>query len=478
MRLGRAIVASLTLLVITGLVFGALTGFFGAFGPAGRAELQPAASSSDSSDSSDPSSDRKVSAGSEPPAAPQPQPGPTVEPQLPAPVLKVAATDGAVDPGLVSSRLATVNRKGLKGLVAGSVVDGAGRTVYAANAGIPMIPASTMKLLTSAAALSLYGPQHRFRTTVVAAGKRQIVLVGGGDPYLSLRGKGRQPARAALTDLAAATAAALKTQGRRSVTLGYDDTLFSGPAWNPKWPTRYRDQVSPTSPLWIEPKAPDAARSATQAFARTLRGRGIEVSTISRTKAPRSAATLAVVKSMTLQQIVTQLLQVSDNNATEVLLRQVGLKGGQGGSINGGRRVVRAQLTKLGLWAPGIRAYDGSGMARESKVPPATLARVLRLAGTPEHAQLRTLLTGLPVAGVEGSLRNRFIDATLHPADGLVRGKTGTLTGVRALAGYLRTPDGSLLYYSWVVNNAKDDYVAEIWIQQALVALTGCGCRR
>ena len=88
------------------------------------------------------------------------------------------------------------------------------------------------------------------------------------------------------------------------------------------------------------------------------------------------------------------------------------------------------------------------------------------------------MLTGLPVAGVEGTLRTRFEDVTMHPADGLVRGKTGTLTGVRTLAGYLRTPDGTLLYYSVLVNNSTDDYAAGEWIQRALTALSTCRCGR
>ena len=66
----------------------------------------------------------------------------------------------------------------------------------------------------------------------------------------------------------------------------------------------------------------------------------------------------------------------------------------------------------------------------------------------------------------------------MHPADGVVHGKTGTLTGVRSLAGYLRAPDGTMLYYSSVVNGAKDDYAAEIWLQRVIVGLTACGCKR
>ena len=236
--------------------------------------------------------------------------------------------------------------------------------------------------------------------------------------------------------------------------------------------------MSPTSALWAKPKTPNATVSAVNEFAAALRAEGIKVTVGARVKAGRSARPIAAVPSMTVAQIVRQLLLVSDNNATEVMLRQVGLKAGGGGSIAGGRRGVQTTLTKLGVWTRGTSIHDGSGLARQNAIPPNTFAKLLRLAGTDNHPRLRGLLTGLSVAGVEGSLRTRFVDQAMHPADGLVHGKTGTLTGVRSLAGYLRAPDGTVLYYSSVVNGAKDDYAAEIWLQRIALALTSCGCRK
>ena len=478
MRLSRAIVAFAALLVITGLVLGVLSGFFARLGEQGLAVLngQPAASAAPSSRQPVPA-ERRGNTPS-PSSAPSATPSSAVPvPHLPAPVLKAAATNQRADPQRVRSVLAKVNRTGLNGVVGAVVLDGTGKTVYATNAGTPLAPASTMKLLTSAAALSLYGPQHRFKTKVVAAGPGAIVLVGGGDPYLASR-PGSQPARATLSGLATATAAKLRASSRKSVSLGYDDSLFSGPAWNPLWPAGYRQHAGATSALWVNPKDPNAARSAAGAFAQALRSNGIKVSTIRRTKAARNASEIAAVRSITVSQIVTHLLLVSDNDAAEVMLRQVGVKAGRGGSIAGGRRALQAELTKLGVWTSATVAHDGSGLARQSRVPPSSLVRLLRLAGSPAQAKLRALLTGLPVAGVEGSLRSRFADDSMRPAEGLVRGKTGTLTGVRSLAGYLRTPDGTLLYYSVVVNNTTDDYEAGEWIQRTVTALSTCRCRR
>lgn len=479
MRLSRVLVAFGILLGITGLVLGVLSGFFVRVGSEGWSALsgQPAAGAGTSRTPrpADPTPVASGGASAEPgPAAPSEPPT-----QLPAPVLKTAGTDQRADPRRIRALLAAVDRKGLTGVVGAAVLDASGRSVYATNAGRALVPASTMKLLTSAAALSLFGPHHRFTTKVVSAGPKQVVLVGGGDPYLvASQVPGSYPPRASLATLAAATAAKLRAEGRRSVTLGYDDTLFTGPAWNPLWPTRYGDQVNPTSALWKRAKDTDAARTAAGAFASALRAKGIEVSTVRRTKAVPAATQLAAVRSMTVEQIVTQLLLVSDNNAAEVMLRQVGLKAGRGGSIAGGRRALQAELIKLGVWNPATVAADGSGLARESKIQPNLLVKLVRLAAAPGQSKLRSLLTGLPVAGVEGSLRTRFVDVAMHPADGVVRGKTGTLTGVRSLAGYLQTRDGTLLYYSVVVNDSSEDYIAGEWIQRALTALSTCRCRK
>ena len=86
------------------------------------------------------------------------------------------------------------------------------------------------------------------------------------------------------------------------------------------------------------------------------------------------------------------------------------------------------------------------------------------------------MLTGLPVAGVEGSLRTRYGDDQSLAGRGVVRGKTGTLTGVHALAGYLRTAGGSLLAFAFVVNGAENDFAAKVWLDRVSAALSRCGC--
>jgi serine-type D-Ala-D-Ala carboxypeptidase/endopeptidase (penicillin-binding protein 4) len=111
-----------------------------------------------------------------------------------------------------------------------------GRVLYSDKAATPAAPASTAKLVTAVASLAVLGPQARFTTTVRQEGGT-VVLVGGGDPTLAVNAypSSDYPRPATLAKLAAATARVLKTQGRRSVRLGYDTALFDGPGMAPGW---------------------------------------------------------------------------------------------------------------------------------------------------------------------------------------------------------------------------------------------------
>jgi D-alanyl-D-alanine carboxypeptidase/D-alanyl-D-alanine-endopeptidase (penicillin-binding protein 4) len=425
-----------------------------------------------------------------PSTAGKPQPSPSVQrtPSL-APVLAPAAAGTKPSPDKVRSRIAAVDDSVMKATVSAAVLDvGSGDVLYADDAGTPAIPASTMKLLTSAVALDILGADHEFTTKVVSPATGGIVLVGGGDPYLASRTTAATyPKRASLAELAKATATELKRTKQTKVTLGYDTSLFAGPSWSPSWPSGYRDQVTPVSALSVDggrvngfspgPPQTDPARVAARAFASALKHEGIAVSGVSAARAAKSARTVAAVSSMPLQRIVEQLLLVSDNDAAEVVLRQAAIGAGRPGSFTDGRAVVKGRLTALGAWRAGTVIDDGSGLSRKSKVPAATMVGVLRLAAEPERPELRAVLTGLPVAGVEGSLRGRFGEPGSAAGIGLVHGKTGTLRQVHSLAGVVRSADGSLMVFAFLVNNTANDFAATVWLDRVTAALSSCGCR-
>lgn len=372
----------------------------------------------------------------------------------------------------------------LGGRVGASITALDGTSVLDREASATFVPASTTKLLTAYAALSRLDPTARFSTSTVLDGER-VVLVGGGDPYLASTRPGRPTRvdRADLRTLAGRTAEALRSAGRTSVRIGYDAGLFTGPAVNPTWESSYvADQVvTPVSALWADQGERAGVRSATPAqdatarFVGYLRDAGIRVrGDATRADPGSSAQPLAVVRSATVAQVVDAMLVRSDNEAAEVLLRHVGIAAGGAGSVADGTRAVVATLRENDVPVPGLRLRDGSGLSRANRIAPATLAGVLRAASA--RAATAPLLADLPVGGFTGTLANRF--GTDSAGRGLVRAKTGTLTGVHSLAGYVTDRDGTPLVFAVMTDDTEDvnPFVTQAAIDDVAAALAGCSC--
>lgn len=434
-------------------------------------------------------------AGPTDPAVVEPPPGLDL-PAVTAPAPIAAPVSAAVvDKAAVRAALAPYLRdEDLGGHVLAAVTGLDGGPTYSFGRGTA-VPASTTKLLTGLATLATLDPAATFATRVVRDGRR-VVLVGGGDPFLAStppdadRKPGERaawPARADLRTLATQTAEALLADGVTRVRLQYDDSLFSGPAVNPAWPASYLPDgvVAPISALWADEGRPengtgrvaDPPRTAADVFARELTAAGVTVAgaPVGRAAGP-DATPVAEVRSAPVAQIVEQALLVSDNEATEVLLRHVALADGGDGSADAGVRAVTATLDRLGVPTDAVRLYDGSGLSRRNRIPPATLLGVLRQAATGAPA-LRTVLSGLPVAGFTGSLAERFATG---PAEGRgrVRAKTGTLTGVSSLAGVATTVDGSPLLFVLMTDKVEetDTIDARDALDSAAAALAACAC--
>ena len=435
-------------------------------------------------------------------------PSPVTEPAkvLPPPGLSlptargiaaVAAVSPTVpaDPSAVRRALADLLRaKKLGRHVAVDVAQAAdGKSLFRHGTG-RVIPASTMKLLTTTAALSALGPDHRFVTRVVATpSSPRIVLVGGGDPFLLSKPApaGTYPARTDVTTLARATAKALRAVGRTRVRLGYDATLFTGPRVDPHWPSSYvaDDVVSPITALWVDEArakggfgySSDPAGDAGQVFARALRRQGIEVvGKVIPTTAPSAAAggrTLSSVRGAPLAEVAQHVLEVSDNEGAEVLAHQVAVAEGRPATFSGGAAAVRSVLRRLGIDTTGDLVYDGSGLSRDDRLAPSTLLRVLAADSSPAHPELRPVVAGLPVAGFTGSLKYRF-DKGDPGGLGTVRAKTGTLTGVHGLAGSATSRDGVVMLLVVVADRVKpvNSLDARQLVDRMAAALGGCAC--
>jgi serine-type D-Ala-D-Ala carboxypeptidase/endopeptidase (penicillin-binding protein 4) len=128
----------------------------------------------------------------------------------------------------------------------------------------------------------------------------------------------------------------------------------------------------------------------------------------------------------------------SDNASADSLLRQIG-----------GQQSVREALTSLGVNPSGYTQVDGSGLSRDNRAKPSAFVTLLQAMYVSNEGS--QFYDSLPTAGIDGTLRNRFVNT---PLVGRVHAKTGTLTGVRALSGYLENPYYGTIVFSIVVNQS------------------------
>jgi len=366
-------------------------------------------------------------------------------------------------------------------------------------------PASTTKLTTALAALAVLGGDAKFTTRVVrGAAPGSIILVGGGDPTLAVNQFSAQdyPRPATLAILAASAARALRAEGQKTVGLGYDTSLYTGPGLAPGWPAGYvsAGDVTPIvslevdqgrlttagtpedsdDPYNLRARAADPAAMAAASFAALLAADGIRVagSPVAQT-APARSAVIASVVSPPLSAIVEQMLQESNNVIAENLARQVALAAGQPASFSGGASAVTRELRRLGV-TTGIQLVDGSGLSPDDAIAPDTLVKVLELAVA--RPRLRALLAGLPVAGFSGTLSagQSVFSAIGGAALGSVRAKTGNLGTVGALAGLVSDKSGRVLVFAFMADQVPSAGMlqgAADAIDAAATALASCGCR-
>ncbi|MGV9995358.1 D-alanyl-D-alanine carboxypeptidase/D-alanyl-D-alanine endopeptidase [Streptomyces sp. NPDC003374] len=395
------------------------------------------------------------------------------------PVVKSAA-DGPALAGVLDPLLADAS---LGARRSASVVDvTTGRRLYGRDTGEALTPASTTKIATAVAALSALGADHRLTTrAALEPDTGELVLVGGGDPTLTARENAR--GRASLRTLADRTAAALAQRGVSRVTLSYDTTLYTGPVLHP---IGVNENLAPVSALMTDegrtdgsesgpaPRVADPAAEAARTFARLLAAHGVHTTAPGPSKATGRSQTLATVSSPPLSDLVERMLTNSDNDIAEALARQTAAATGGRADFTGGAAAVTARLKGLGLPLAGAAFHDGSGLNRADKLTTDLLTALLRKAADPAHPELRPVLTGLPVAGFTGTLSGRYTEGG---AAGVVRAKTGTLTGVNALAGTAVDRDGHLLAFAFLTEDTPSADAAQAALDRAATALAACGCR-
>ncbi|MGC4855587.1 D-alanyl-D-alanine carboxypeptidase/D-alanyl-D-alanine endopeptidase [Micromonospora sp. DT4] len=294
-----------------------------------------------------------------------------------------------------------------------------GETLYDRNGNRRLVPASNTKLLTSTAALGLLGPGHHFSTDVQTIGARRGGLLSGN---LYLRGGGDPTMLAADYDALAAQVAAA---GVRVVTgnLVADDTRY------------------------------DRARLGS--FRAALRRHGVRMlgRTVLGEPTPETAHPVARHDSMSLGELMTPFLKLSNNGHAEVLTKEIGRVLSGTGTWSAGLTAISEYVADTGMDTGTLRQRDGSGLSRRNLVPAAEFVDLL--AAVRAQPWFATWYAALPIAGqperfVGGTLRSRMAGT---PAAGNVHAKTGSLTGVSGLSGYVTSADGHLLAFSILLNN-------------------------
>lgn len=420
------------------------------------------------------------------PVVPDPLPHPSLDAVEPAERLLIADTPDAPLPEAAELQRLTEDLADDDGMgqTLGVVLTDTltGEVLVDLDGDVPAIPASTVKVLGAIAALDALGPDHVLHTRAVLGDDGEVVLVGGGDILLTAdEASDDVDGRASLADLAAQTAQSLREAGSDGASVVLDDTLFDGPDYAADWAGLDFWYVMRIGPIAIASGrdldtgyVPDPGLSAATAFAELLESEGIEVSgDVQRRAAPQDAVVLGEVASAPIGEVVDHMLVRSENSVAEVLTHLVAVHDGRAGSFDGATRAVLNRLDALGIDTTGLELTDTSGLSMSNRVPPRVLVEALEVAG--QHPHLASVLDGLPISGLEGTLSDRLDGDTA----GLVRAKTGTLFTAVGLTGTIVDADGRVLTFALLTNEVTEGefYATRAAVDEWVRAIAACGCR-
>ena len=181
-------------------------------------------------------------------------------------------------------------------------------------------------------------------------------------------------------------------------------------------------------------------------------------------RVPAGARLIHIHTSPPLGEILPLLNKPSDNLIAECLMRTLGAVIHREGSAEAGERVMLEFLKQVGMNLAALNIVDGSGLSRRNQVSAKNLVTLLRYMAS--HPQAKVFIGSLPIAGVDGTLRNRMVNT---PAQGKVRAKTGSLGRVSTLSGYLTTQGGEELAFAILMNNFNGSAAVARSVQDAIL---------
>jgi serine-type D-Ala-D-Ala carboxypeptidase/endopeptidase (penicillin-binding protein 4) len=414
---------------------------------------------------------------------PPPRP-PIVKPGV-VPVADTAETPSA---GGLAAVLAPVAADPNLGRLGGRITDAStGKELWQVADDVPLVPASTNKVLTAAAALLTLDRQARISTRVVAGSQNAqgpIVLVGAGDPTLSAappdvptwyRGAPR------ISDLVEQ----IHRSGMTPTAVQVDTSAFTGPTMAQGWDPADVDNgdIAPIESVMIDagriqPSTVNSRRTRTPALdaGRELaKALGLDPAAVTIASAPSGARQLAVVQSAPLVQRLGEMMDHSDNVLAECIAREVAAAINRPRSFPGAVDAVTNRLSTAHIDTTGMALLDSSGLSIDDRLTAKTLDGTVQAAAGPDQPSLRALLDLLPIAGGSGTLADRFLDqATNQGPAGWLRAKTGSLTAINSLVGVVTDRSGRVLTFAFISNaagpngrNVMDALATKLWT---------CGC--
>ena len=292
-----------------------------------------------------------------------------------------------------------------------------------------MRPASTMKLMTAVTALDLYGGNHPFTTELRSRGTisgrtlyGDLICVGGMDPAFD--GGDLQVFVDRIRSAGIDTIC-----GRIVADRSMKDTLLLGEGWC------WDDDNPCLSPLLVNRKD-----NFLQRFTHELRSAGIVVvdTIINKNSLPEGESWGGASLSHSFDQILTRMMKQSDNLYAECMFYHNALATSRPATQKNARTAVRQMIQRLGYDPARYRVADGSGLSLYNYVSAELLTSLLRYAWRSDRIR-EHLVPSLPLAGVDGTLKDRMQKSKAYRN---VRAKTGTLTGISSLAGYLTAANG------------------------------------
>ncbi|GAB3228969.1 hypothetical protein GCM10027447_21870 [Glycomyces halotolerans] len=397
-------------------------------------------------------------------------------PAEPEPVL--AATDtGAPVPDLLSVMPELLNDRRFDGDLSAVFADAvSGEVLYEQLGAEALTPASSMKLVTAVSAYKYLGAEYRIPTTVVEGPDDDtVVLVAGGDITLTIDGEGYYGTGGSLTELAEAVLEARGGDAPSTVVL--DTSVFADAELAAGVESDDLPYTPRMAPIMVDGGRVDntqkyysfhhdPAQAALEAFADL-----VGAAATAEGPAEAGAAELATVYSQPVAGLVDSFVLSSDNGLSDAVALHTALAVEGEMTWDAIDRMHRAMLEEFGIDTSALVFEDGSGLSERNRMTAEAFA--LMLLGAAESSA-STVFESMPVAGYSGTLGDRFDSA--EEGDGVVRAKTGTLSGVSSLTGSLTTADGRLLVFSLISNEHSNANAVQDAMDEVTAAVAQCGC--